>query len=1102
MEKWNTEKQPMDGFTPFSANVVTYQARALLPSGTYTVAQNVRDFRPGLKKRPGLASIAPYNYLGQTVDIRPLYTAGSGDGGPEIYRSIISGYSDIYSNPDDCRNQVSDNTTRHSEHTTTLMGPGLVQNAGGDENQIGRIGCTFNLRQYFYATTLTSASLFVLVKGYAGPLAAVNANIRVIAVQTNTELGPDDGLSPPTGLLTDVNSSGISDPVTFDHTAFLGSEYVLEIPLNQDGLDAIETALSGNGYISIVLMEYDHDYELDPNTGYNGSHYLNTRLDNYWPFLRMTFSDDVPHLVSLYQYQQIRSETSETIACFSNGDIISSNVTPPITRGDVRTDAVYGDNSGYYPYSDGLPTAGGPGNLAAMTPSYDSKWGFFAYRPTGINEYTLDWDHSYQSWVNTYTTKYSFGVLDDILILANGVGLAKFYGGSGGQPAKASLFIETPADGDTGVFRDDWDTTGITVSHWGDQTSEIYIFTPILCGEFEVTVVTPQSAAATLLAYYWDGSGWQLSDSDYLLDETESSGKSMAVSGTIKSNEILSNNQPQRFYGLSGYWVKFKWSANPSSFSAKFKAKYSFQTLTNVWDGTLQDVIETKFFDASAGASGVYYTYASTAIDVSLMTSSDYVYFATYDIPVQVFIDIGSTPNTGDPVGTLSFQYWDGDQWLTWTVISDGTSGLIQSGFVKLDTSSVTSTLLGSQKRSFQGSSLNLHWFRMAISQTCGDDLRISMSYEPYLTLDSFGDNVNCCCVFKERAVYSFDKFSSWLYITRNGTVNVLNGSDYAVLQAGDGRRNKIVAMRKFQNELMVWQEEKGTDGGCLTLFEGYSPTSFGKLLLSSKYGTLNADTVVVIDGAYEASRTDYRTATVAYFLSNYGVFMTDGQTVTMISQAINNYFDPTHADCIRNGYQQKCWLSHDPTHHVLRMGIVSGSSATEPNIFPVYDLMTKRWSFDAFAAHTITAMCEVSGDTSNSAVQVAMIAGTQESDIFNASSSNLSDESTTAIDMQVRIEFNASGHLMDLREIAIRMKKQSAGNATFKVYENGVLNTDHNKTIDMTQGDAGEENVVERLILGAYQEDMISVFLQNNTLDQDMYLYDYWIDMDKLINR
>lgn len=1120
MEGWQKQKQSMDGFIPFSANVVTYQARALLSSGTYTVAQNVRDYRPGLKKRPGLEDLSPYVYGGPTVDLRPSHDEGGGDGSGDVGLHCGQGYGNFATNIRDS-NPASNRVD--PEDTATSMGPG-VYGPDSESYARGRIGCQFNLMRYSYVTTITAASIFIrVVSATAQTNANANDLVRVVAAEAEYQFATCNGQDPwaSTGL-SDSKTGDVllSDIAQLDPDDIIDPDgYILEIPLNAAGLTYLNeqlTANSGDGRVGFNLIEYDIDWLEDEQPDWTGHHTLNTRFDRYWPFLRMTFSDEPPSCISIFQYNQIRSGVTETLAYYANGDILSGYYEPPTPAVDTRLGPGDGDNSGYWPYSDGLPSDyRGYENVRGIAPAYDSKWGSFVYREGGDNWSTLDWDQCYEDAVIDETPP-SWGILDDILIVADGRGLAKFYGGQGGQPCKASVMVIDPSDQgintDTGIFQDVWDSDGVVMSFPGSatQNSYFYIYTPILTDEYLITINTANSGTGTVLIDWWSGTSWVSVDPLDVIDTTRAvAGKSFGQDGSLYAADLLSN-KPQRLYGLSGYWTRFQMTSTSVSFNINWKAKYSFQSLTNVWDGVLVDAVEAKHFDASAGASGIYVTYANTAIDVSLMATDDWVYFSTKYVPRQVYINVGSTPNTGSPVGTLSFKYWNGANWTTWTVVDDQTNGLTQSGFVTLATNPVSDTYLGSQKQAFQGSLFGTHWFRMATSQVLGDNMRISIQYEPILNMSDFGDNTECATVWKERAVYSFDKYPSWIYITRNGTVNVLNGEDYGVLQAGDGRRHSIKSMKKFHNELMVWQEEKGADGGCLTLFEGYSPSTFGKLLLSAKIGTLNANTTIVIDGALEASRTDYAAATVAYFLSNYGVFMSDGQTVVSISAAIQNYFDPENADCIRNGYQDLCWLAHDPTHQVLRMGLVSGASATQPNIFPVYDLITKRWSFDAYATeHTIRCMTETSGDSSVSAVQVSVAAGTKLGKIFNASSTNLNDDGDTAIDMQVRIEFNHSGHLLELNELAIRIKRQSAGICLFTVYENGVYNAGYDKTVDMTTGKttypqvgATEENVVERLTVGVKQEDSISVSFQNAIINEDMYLYDYWIDMDRLVNR
>lgn len=1112
MESWKLQKKPMDGFIPFSANVVTYQERALLPSGTYTIAQNVRDYRPGLKKRPGLEDLTSYVYGGPTVDVRPSHDEGGGDGSGIINIHALYGYGDPASNILD--SDPSTNLGRAETQSSNYMAPGVY--GDGDwqtfvEYSRGRVAFQVNLLRYSYVSTITSASIFIRVlSAQAQTNIRPDGTITLAATRSYTEPATCNGFEAAPGtMLTNIDSDLYGTQTQVDPALITDPDgLIVEIPMTSRGislLNASLTANGGDGRCSFAIVEYDIDLQEDDQPTWDGRHGVNMRIDRYWPFIRMTFSDAPPACISLFQYNQQRSGVTETLAYFENGDVLSAYAEPPTAASDTRLSGATGANGGYWPYSDGMPSSErGYNNLQDIAPTYDSKWGDFVWREGGYNTSTLDWDHCYyEADVDDFPP--SWGVLDDVCIMADGRGLAKFYGGELGQPCKASLMVIDPAGDDTGTFRDDWDGTGISIAFPATATenSYFYIYSPILADEYLVSINTANTSDGAVRASIWTGAAWSGIVAADLIDETQAvTNRSFGQAGRLYSGSFL-NNKPQRLNGLSGYWIRFHMTSTNATFNVNFKAKYSFQSLTNVWDGVLLNATEAKFFDASAGASGIYYTYANTSITTSLMTSSDKLYFSTFYKPLQIYVDVGTTPNTGSPVGTLSFQYWNGAQWNTWSVIDDQTNGLTRSGFIKLNRTNIEDKLIGSQKQDFQGSLYGLHWFRMSTSQTLGDDMRISITYEPILDITDLGDNTNCCCAWKERAVYSFDKYPSWIYITKNGTVNVLNGADYAVLQAGDGRRNAVKSMRKFHNELMVWQEEKGSEGGCLTLFEGYSPTTFGKLLLSSKIGTLNANCTVVVDGALEASRTDYAAATIAYFISNYGVFMSDGQTVVSISAAIQNYFDPESSDCIRNGYQDMCWLAHDPTHQVLRLGLVSGSSATQPNVFPVYDLITKKWSFDTYAStHTLRCMAETSGDSSVSAVQVAATAGTVEGKVFNASSTNLNDDGDTAIDMQVRIEFNNSGHLLELNELAVRLKKQSAGNCLFTVYENGVLNTEFSETIDMTQGNASEENVVERLMVGVKQEDSISVHFQNNVINQDLYLFDYWVDMDSLVNR
>ncbi|GAG40661.1 unnamed protein product, partial [marine sediment metagenome] len=252
-----------------------------------------------------------------------------------------------------------------------------------------------------------------------------------------------------------------------------------------------------------------------------------------------------------------------------------------------------------------------------------------------------------------------------------------------------------------------------------------------------------------------------------------------------------------------------------------------------------------------------------------------------------------------------------------------------------------------------------------------------------------------------------------YLYLTEAYNAFGLNGNDYGILETGDGRSNKIVAMRRFHNELLVYQEELGVEGGTLTLFEGYSPTTFGKLVLSTKLGTMNNNSVAIIDGVLTSTRTEEKVKTLAFALSRYGIYACDGLNLFMISDDIQNYFDPTKDECIRRGYESKMWLAHDTAKNVLRIGLVSGDSATEPNVFPVFDLVDKVWSFDT-PAQELSCMIEVEGDGDVAIIQIG--GGIDDGFVYQLNYGT--NDVSTLVDSYLQLEFNAGGEYMLLREL------------------------------------------------------------------------------------
>jgi hypothetical protein len=289
--------------------------------------------------------------------------------------------------------------------------------------------------------------------------------------------------------------------------------------------------------------------------------------------------------------------------------------------------------------------------------------------------------------------------------------------------------------------------------------------------------------------------------------------------------------------------------------------------------------------------------------------------------------------------------------------------------------------------------------------------------------------------VWKDRACYSFDRWGQYIYVAAKDAPLVLNGQDFGILKAGDGRANRIVGMKKFHNELMVWQEELGVEGGCVTLFEGYSPATFGKLVLSSKIGSFNAQSMTVVDGVMTATATEETIKTLAFFLSRYGVCACDGMTISITSDDIQNYFDPTKPECIRYGYEKEMWLEHDPAYNVIRIGLVSGDTATVCNVFPVLDLVTKTWSFDT-PAQALSCMTSVEAGSGQS--PIVAVGGGMDGYIFQLNYGTA--DVTVAIRALIEIVVNYKALVVNIHEILLRMAAQVTGSMMLSAYENERL--------------------------------------------------------------
>ena len=561
-----------------------------------------------------------------------------------------------------------------------------------------------------------------------------------------------------------------------------------------------------------------------------------------------------------------------------------------------------------------------------------------------------------------------------------------------------------------------------------------------------------------------------------ITDNTITDAKTLAKSGTTTwtppADEI-----PHCMFGAPGYWYQYSLASGALDSEVEISEvtyEGNWQNVANIWDGVLLDIIEFQFQVAS---NSTYRTFGAASIELDSATSSDAFYFSTPDLIEAVYVDVGARPNTTASTG-LTFYRWDGAAWQSISNVVDGTAGLSKSGYIWLGRNA-------NFQQAFQTTEYYAYWWKFVVDKTLNDDVIVGLSYRPYFDITELGKGQSVCA-WKNRACYSFDRWGQYIYVAANDAPQVLNGDDYGILEAGDGRANKVLAMRKFHNELMVWQAEIGKEGGCLTLFEGYSPTTFGKLLLSSKLGIMNNKSVEVVDGVLTSTATDESVKTLAFCLSRYGVYVSDGRTCSFIDDQVRNHFDPTNTtDCIRRGYEGEMWLAYDSAYNVIRVGLVCGTSATVPNVFLVFDLKDKVWSYDSLG-QPLSCMTEASAASGNVPV-LQLGGGCADGTVYLL---NFGDNDVaTAIDSYATMELTGRGQVIQLREMILRMKTQTAGNVTLTPSLNGVAQTAI--TLAMTAELTNQIIRRHRIPLNLVDQH-ISLKIQHNTASESLYLEDF----------
>ena len=747
-------------------------------------------------------------------------------------------------------------------------------------------------------------------------------------------------------------------------------------------------------------------------------------------------ADGSNEVLSLYQYKKSQVDETHFFAQMSDGDVLEATNNPPTVTSGVFGSEVF----------DG-----------------------------GLNQTPAAWS-----------------VQGDKMIMSNGVDQHQIYCGTESFVEKFIVYKGAAAIPDIPQIGVDYSvkvrnlrsSEVALLTSLGTITAYdcVYICVPVPVTGFGFIIGHANTTVCSAgLQYYNSASGW-VTVADFN-DGTASGGAPLAIDGSmtftapnVRVDDEIDGLIPRYQFGRSGFWYRLVFDgtlSNPVHIeTVTFQS--DFQKIINVWDGAVPYAVEVMVEQSEAVT---WHTYGAAAVDVSDLQAGDKIMIASADPIEGIYIDVGNTPSTGDDITDV--KYWDGTQMLTLGTINDGTNSLKNSGWV-------TFARKAAQGFQFQSNLNYAYWYELTFDGILDTDMTLSIQLMPYFDIADLGIG-QCNTIWKDRAVYSFDQYPSYVYITKRGFPLVLNGNDYGILRAGDGRSNKIVAMKSYKDILMVFQEERGVDGGCVTLFDGSTPTNISRTVLSSRIGTMNAKSVAVVEGvetatADKATTLEEKIATLVFFLSSHGVCVSNGYTISVVSDDIQNYFDPTKDECIRKGYEDKMWLVYDSAYGVIRIGLVSGSLATKANVFPVYDLADKTWSFDELGQN-LACMAEIEAGSGN--IPNLQMGGGQDDGTVYQLNYGLNDVAES-IHSFVKIELNYNGEVLNLRDFLIRFEALEYGEVILEFLKNNVH--EMYKTVSMLPEKPGQ--IIKRKRFGLNITDQnISVKISCGEFNTEMNL-------------
>ncbi len=478
------------------------------------------------------------------------------------------------------------------------------------------------------------------------------------------------------------------------------------------------------------------------------------------------------------------------------------------------------------------------------------------------------------------------------------------------------------------------------------QTNILLLSTLPLRG-YKIYVKTANASAATLQTYEWNGSAFSAVASQ--VDGTSVGGKAIAQTGSVSFTSTAATAKVKAVDENLGFWYLIQMEGcDTATRIYQVTLDAAPQQIRDTWDGTYRG--EASFQNYKAG---VYQDFTTNVFDDSwdaavastyaqigglvAATEFDVIGFVGQQMGLKIGI-IGGYANA--VAGTfLRILYWNGTAWVDVGKIDDGTANgnisFAKSGTITWNPPTLAQEFTTTIAQGSGAAKPGLHYYKLQFSKNLSADVRVY-----------YAAGIPAPNVFQSYDFPFFHLNRLWLckgneaWPSNQDEPQTFNGTDSTLQFIGDGKKLVGAASLTPRYGSTIYPVGLFFKAGQTWVMLGKSLEDVSIFPIANNIGCTARQTIVTI-ATFSVGQGVVRPVVV--WQGAGGIYMSDGTTVTKISDDISDIFRRGSSTEINRDAVDKSFAWHDEENNELHWCYCSGVNTT-PDKEWAYDLTEHKW--------------------------------------------------------------------------------------------------------------------------------------------------------------